>query len=82
MCYDDALSLAGLEKLSARREALVRRVFADIKCKTNVLNHLLVERPTDERLAAIRDAYPYVLPIFKTKRALKSLIWYCISRRW
>ena len=78
------LSLAGLEKLFARREAQVRSVFADrsIKCKTNVLNHLLVERPTDERIATIRDAYPYVLPIFKTKRALKSLIWYCVSRRW
>jgi len=82
LCYDDALSLTGLEKLSTRREAQVRSVFADIKCKTNILNHLLVERPADERIATIRDAYPYVLPIFKTKRALKSLIWYCVSRRW
>ena len=58
LCYDDALSLAGLEKLSTRREAQVRSVFADIRCKSNVLNHLLVERPTDERIATIRDAYP------------------------
>jgi len=81
LCYDDALSLAGLERLATRREAQVRSTFADIKCKTNVLNHLLLERSTDERIAAIRDAYPYVLPVFKTNRALKSLIWYCIRRR-
>ena len=82
LSYNNALAKSGLEKLSFRREKLSIKTFNGIKSQSHVLNRLLVRKSIDERNMKTRDTYPYVLPLFKTDRAVRSLIWNGIKKRW
>ena len=82
LSYNNALVKSGLEKRSIRRERLSIKTFNDIKSRSHALNRLLVRKSTDERNVKTRNTYPYVLPLFKTERAVRSLIWNGIKKRW
>ena len=80
LSYSDALQVAALETLSARRESAVVRLFAEIKNEGHVLHKLLPVRLHNAGVS-LRNSYPYVIPRAKTSRMSRSLISYCISRR-
>ena len=77
--YITALQLSGLQRLSQRREILVRNLFNEIKCDSHVLNCLLQHRTTK---APTRNCYPFVLPVFKTNRCRRDFISYCILKKY
>ena len=80
LSYSDAIAVAGLERLSARRETAVIKLFNEIKNETHVLHSLLPVKPTQSGLAT-RDNYPYRLPRARTERRSRSLINYCIKKK-
>ena len=80
LSYSDALQVAALETLSARRESAVVKLFSEIKNEGHVLHNLLPVRLHNAGVS-VRNFYPYVIPKAKTSRKLCSLISYCISRR-
>ena len=80
LSYSDAIAVAGLERLSARRETAVIKLFNEIKHETHVLHSLLPVKPTQSGLAT-RDNYPYRLPRARTERRSRSLINYCIKKK-
>ena len=77
--YATCLQLSGLQRLSERREILVRDLFNEIKCDNHVLNSLLPRRSIS---APTRNSYPYVLPVFKTNRTRRDFISYCLFKRY
>ena len=80
LSYSDSLAVAGLQRLSDRREAAVVRTFNDIKKPSHLLHSLLPVKPCNPG-SATRDTYPYTLHIGKTARASCSLITYCVRKR-
>jgi hypothetical protein len=80
LSYSDAIAVAGLERLSARRETAVIKLFNEIKHETHVLHSLLPIKPTQSGLTT-RDNYPYRLPRARTERRSRSLINYCIKKK-
>ena len=77
LSYSDALFVAGLQRLSVRREAAVAKLFAEIKKPDHILHSLLPIKPINQGLST-RDTYPYKMKIGKTSRMSRSLINYCI----
>jgi hypothetical protein len=82
LSYADALSVSGVEKLSVRRENLVRTVFNEIKKPTHVLNHLLLLKNSDATITNTRDTYPFRTPRCRTERFSRSFIVYCLKKRY
>ena len=82
LSYNNALLKSGLERLSIRRERLSVKTFNEIKNSSHVLNHLLMQKQANESNVRTRDSYPYVLPNFRTDRALRSLILCGVKKRW
>ena len=81
LSYADALGIAGIEKLSERRERAVISLFKEIKHPSHILNNLLPFKPAESGGAVRRDDYPYRLPVAKTCRRACSFISYCVARR-
>lgn len=77
--YNTALVLTGLERLSTRRERIVREAFNEIKNPNHVLNHLLVSRDNSKN---IRSNYQYVIPKTRTLRCRHDFITYCLFKRY
>jgi hypothetical protein len=82
LSYSDALSVSGVERLSVRRENLVRSVFNEIKQPTHVLNHLLPLKNSDATITNTRDTYPFRTPRCRTERFSRSFIVYCLKKRY
>jgi hypothetical protein len=80
LSYSDALLISGLDRLSDRRENIVRNLFREIQQPSHVLYNLLPLRPTHS--TDIRDKYLYKLPVARTKRYSTSFIPYCIKKRY
>jgi hypothetical protein len=80
LSYSDALLISGLDRLSDRRENIVRNLFREIQQPSHVLYNLLPLRPTHS--TDIRDKYLYKLPVARTKRYSTSFIPYCIRKRY
>ena len=79
LSYREALNLANIERLSDRREKIVKNTFCEMKQPGHVLNHLLTLRP--RHCHDVRDHYPYLLPTAKTKRFSSSFVPYCIRHK-
>ena len=77
--YKNALILSGLDRLSVRREHLVKHLFNEIKGANHVLNHLLQHRTT---FVPTRNNYPFVLPNFKTNRSRRDFISHCLFKNY
>ncbi len=81
LSYADALGVAGIERLSERRERAVISLFKEIKHPSHILNNLLPFKPVELHGTLRRDDYPYRLPVAKTCRRACSFISYCVARR-
>ena len=77
--YRDALLLSGLERLSDRRENLVKTLFEEIKCDNHVLHSLLQHRTISTQT---RNSYPFILPNIKTSRSRRDFISYCLFKNY
>ncbi len=80
LSYSDALSVSGLQLLSARREADVVKLFNEITNPGHVLHYLLHKKPIKSG-SITRNKYPYELKLGKTTRRSHSLISYCIGKK-
>ena len=80
LSYSDALFVAGLDRLSVRREQIVRDTFKNIKLPSHVLHNLLPAK-LDHQFNS-RDKYSYLLPVARTQRYANSFIIYCIRKRY
>ena len=80
LSYSDALNIANIERLSIRRENIVRVLFEEIKRPGHVLGHLLTSKNVHDYNT--RDTYPYEIPIARTKRFSSSFIPYCLFKRY
>lgn len=80
LSYVEALSAAGLKKLSERREEITHSMFQEIKNPNHPLHYLLPKR-TITSSTVIRKSYPYKILITKTTRYGRGFIPYCISKR-
>ena len=80
LSYNDALFVAGLDKLCVRRENIVRKLFKEMQQPDHVLNNLIPLRPDCN--IDTRDKYLYSLPAAKTRRYSTSFIPYCIRKRY
>jgi hypothetical protein len=62
LSYSDALLISGLERLTARRERIVRDTFKDIQLSSHPLHSLLSDKP--DLQFNLRNTYPflYLLP--------------------
>ena len=76
--YSEALTKTGIERLDSRRERIVRELFERIKEPGHLLHHLL---PMREKGRDTRDCYPFKIQQHKSARFCRSLINYCIMRR-
>jgi hypothetical protein len=81
LSYNDALCVAGLERLNCRRERLVRELFNDMKNPAHILHDML---PLRHRVSSFttRDDYLYELPLSRTMRYSRSFVPYCIRKRY
>lgn len=79
LCYDDALLLSGLDKLSVRRERLVKDLFQQIRHPGHILNCLLTKRSC---VTGVRCQYEYELPRIRNQRARYDFINYCLFKRY
>jgi len=70
--YEEALMLAGLDTLNARRERLARSFFVNMLAPGHKLNHLIPE--PRELGYGLRRANKYPLPRLHTQRAKKTLV--------
>ena len=85
LTYADALEIAGIERLSERRERAVISLFImfkEIKHPSHILNNLLPLKPVESHGTVRRDDYPYRLPVAKTCRRACSFISYSVSKRY
>ena len=80
LSYADALFVAGIQRLDVRRELAVRKTFEEMKNPGHVLNYLL-PRKADRPGSITRDTYPFDIKKTRTLRASRSMISYCIRRR-
>ncbi len=62
LSYREALFVAGLEKLSERREKQSLKVFNQLKVASHPLNNLLLRRDFNTDFQSKRDIYPYRNP--------------------
>ena len=79
--YNEALRLSGLDRLSCRREVIVRNLFNQIKNSNHILNNLLPKR-LKSNSDILRFSYPYIIPVGKTSRYRHSFISYCLLHRY
>ena len=83
LSYADALEIAGIERLSERRERAVISLFKEIKHPSHILNNLLPLKPVESHGTVRRDDYPYRLPVVaKTCRRACSFISYSVLKRY
>ena len=75
LCYREALSNAGLERLSDRRETLTRNMFREIKDPNHVLHYLLPKRNVTSSMN-MRHLYPYHIRITKATRYGRAFVPY------
>jgi hypothetical protein len=80
LSYSDALLISGLERLTARRERIVRDTFKDIQLPSHPLHSLLSVRP--DLQFNLRNTYPFVIPPARTNRYSNSFIPYCLRKRY
>ena len=79
LTHTEALLISGLDTLQSRRENITRDLFREIKDENHILNSLL---PKGEITSmAVRNSYPYKIPITKVSRYGRGFIPYCISKR-
>ena len=79
LTYTEALLISGLDTLQSRRENITRDLFREIKDENHILNSLLPKREITSM--AVRNSYPYKIPITKVSRYGRGFIPYCISKR-
>ena len=79
LTYSEALNISGLETLTARRDDITCKLFCELKDEGHVLHSLLPKR--ELKSIAIRNSYPYIIPITKVTRYVRGFIPYCISKR-
>ena len=75
--YSSALLTSGLERLDYRRENKVRELFEDIKKPNHILHYLLTPRQVNP---CVRSASAYYLPRFRTSRARREFLNYCLFK--
>ena len=80
LSYSDALFVAGLDRLSVRREQIVRDTFKNMQLPSHILHNLLPSKH-DHQFNS-RDKYSYLLPVARTQRYVNSFIPYCIRKRY
>ena len=80
LSYADALFVAGLQRLDDRREQAVVKLFNEMKCPAHILHGLLPTKPS-RLISVTRDVYPYELRKTRTLRGSRSMIAYCVRRR-
>ena len=80
MSYSDALFVSGLDRLSVRREQIVRDTFKNMQLPSHVLHNMLPAK-RDHQFNS-RDKYPCLLPVARTLRYANSFIPYCIRKRY
>ena len=81
LSYADALFVAGLQRLDDRREqAVVKLLFNEMKCPAHILHGLLPTKPS-RLISVTRDVYPYELRKTRKLRGSRSMIAYCVRRR-
>ena len=80
LSYSDALFVAGLDRLSVRREQIVRDTFKNMQLPSHILHNLLPSKH-DHQFNS-RDKYSYLLPVARTQRYANSFIPYCIRKRY
>jgi hypothetical protein len=80
LSYSESLNISGLERLSVRREAIVRKLFQEMQHNDHILNGLLPYK--QGHAFPSRDSYPLLLPLGKTNRFLSSFVPYCIRKRY
>ena len=79
LTYTDALFISGLDTLHARRENITRDLFREIKDENHILHSLLSKREITSM--AVRNSYPYKIPITKVSRYERAFIPYGIAKR-
>jgi len=79
LTYTDALLISGLDTLHARRENITRDLFREIKDENHILHSLLPKREITSM--AVRNSYPYKIPITKVSRYGRGFIPYCIAKK-
>ena len=82
LSYADALLISGLDRLSERRERIVRETFNDMKLPNHALHELLPVRLDHNFNFNIRNSYPYILPAARTNRYSNSFMPYCLRKRY
>ncbi len=80
LSYNDALFVAGLDKLCVRRENIVRNLFKEMQQSDHILNSLIPLKSVCN--IDTRDKYLYNLPAAKTQRYSTSFIPYCVRKRY
>ena len=82
LSYSNALQLAGLERLTERRERAAHALFQEIKRPNHILHNLLQSKDKNETKINTRNQYPFRIPRPKTSRLSRSLIVYGLIKRW
>ena len=82
LSYADALLISGLDRLSVRRERIVRETFNDIELPNHALHELLPVRLDHNFNFNIRNRYPYLLPAARTNGYSNSFMPYCLRKRY
>jgi len=77
--YTEALLICGLDILQSRRKNITRDIIHEIEDENHILHSLLIKRKSASM--AIRNSYPYKIPITKVSRYGRGFIPYCISKR-
>ena len=78
LSYNSALRLSGLEKLSFRRERLVKDLFNQMK-KTGLLSSYIENRQTGH---STRNCYSYVVPKIRNSRTRRDFITHCLFKKY
>lgn len=78
--YANGLSSSGLERLYDRRERLTKDMFVEMKDPHHVLHGLLPARIQSSY--DLRNSYAFQIPFAKATRYGRSIVPYCISKRY
>lgn len=78
LSYNTALQITGLERLSERRERMVKELFGHIK-NMDAFSYLIKDFPT---IKNTRNAYSLSIPKTKTYRARHDFITYCLYKKY
>ena len=71
--------ISGLDTLHARRENITRDLFREIEDENHIHHSLLPEREITSM--AVRNSFPYEIPITKVSRYGRGFLPYCIAKR-